>query len=144
MTAILRCMVLGVLISVAIVTPAYAQSPDASILAREQILIVPVALQASPTQQTVPKNTATVVNVALVQPPGAGTALVPADALVFAQLRGPAFGTPIPLTARPSEPLAIPALALTGLYILENIRLVSGGRTLLQAVPDPGSNQVID
>src|SRR2546422_11626034 len=93
MTAILRCMVLGVLISVAIVTPAYAQSPDASILAREQILIVPVALQGSPAQVTVLKNTATVVSVALVQPPGAVSAPIPADALVFAQLRGAAFGS---------------------------------------------------
>src|SRR2546427_10758604 len=135
MTAILRCMVLGVLISVAIVTPAYARSPGASSLAREQILIVPVALQASPAQQTVPKNTATVVSVALVQPPGAGTAPIPADALVFAQLRGAAFGSAVVLTARPNEPIPIPPLALTGLYILENIRLVSGGRTLLPAVP---------
>src|SRR5205823_2614762 len=121
-----------------------AQTPDVPVLAREQILIVPVALQASPAQQTVPKNTATAVNTLLAQPAGAGASLLPADALVFAQLRGPAFGSPIPLTARPNEPLAIPPLALTGLYILDNIRLGSGGRTLLQAVPDAVTIEVID
>ena len=124
--------------------PVTAETADVPVLAREQILIVPVALQASPAQQTVPKNTATAVNVALTQPPGTGTALVPTDALLFAQLRGPAFGSPIPLTARPNEPLAIPPLALTGLYVLDNIRLVSAGRTLLQAVPDAVTIEVID
>src|SRR2546430_14875765 len=73
----------------------HAHAADVPTLARVQILIVPVALQASPAKQTVPKNTATVVSVALVQPPGAGTALIPTDALVFAQLRGPAFGSPV-------------------------------------------------
>jgi len=121
-----------------------AQTPDVPVLAREQILIVPVALQASPAQQTVPKNTATAVNTLLAQPAGAGAPLIPADALVFAQLRGPAFGTPVALTARPNEPLAIPPLALTGLYVLDNIRLVSAGRTLLQAVPDAVTIEVID
>jgi len=121
-----------------------AQPLESPTLAREQILIVPVALQASPAQQTVPKNTATVVNVTLARPPGTGTALVPADALVFAQIRGPAFGSPVVLTARPNEPLAIPALALTGLYVVDNIRLVSGGHTLLQAVPDSVTIEVID
>ena len=121
-----------------------AQPLESPTLAREQILIVPVALQASPAQQTVPKNTATVVNVTLARPPGTGTALVPADALVFAQIRGPAFGSPVVLTARPNEPLAIPALALTGLYVVDNVRLVSGGRTLLQAVPDSVTIEVID
>src|SRR2546430_12314444 len=121
----------------ALASPA-ADSPP---LAREQILIVPVALQASPAQQTVPKNTATAVNTLLAQPAGAGAPLLPTDALVFAQLRGPAFGSPIRLTARPNEPLAIPPLALTGLCILDNIRLVSGARTLLQAVSHPGATQ---
>ena len=80
-----------------------AQPLESPTLAREQILIVPVALQASPAQQTVPKNTATVVNVTLARPPGTGTALVPADALVFAQIRGPAFVSQVtsrPLTAQ--------------------------------------------
>src|SRR2546429_249975 len=87
--------------------------------AREQIPIVPVALQASPAQQTVPKNTATAATPPPPRPRGPGPGSAPADAHVFAQLRGPAFGSPVALTARPNEPLAIPALALTGLYILE-------------------------
>src|SRR5947209_7855831 len=108
-------------IAPAAMSAAGAQSPEPSVLAREQIQIVPVALQAGPAQQTVPKNTATAVNTLLAQPPGASTPLLPADALVFAQLRGPVFGTPVVLTARPNEPIPIPPLALTGLYILENI-----------------------
>lgn len=132
----------GLVMLVLALAPAAAHAADLPVLAREQILIVPVGLQTSPAQQTVPKNTATAVNTLVAG--GAGAAVLPADALVFAQLRGPAFGSPIVLTARPNESLAIPPLALTGLYVLENIRLVSGGRTLLQAVPDAVTVEVID
>jgi hypothetical protein len=137
-------LLVGMLTLVAPAAPLGAQTADVPVLAREQILVVPVALQASPAQQTVPKNTATAVNVRLALPAGVGAPPLPADALVFAQLRGPAFGTPVVLTARPNEPISIPPLALTGLYALENIRLVSGGRTLLQAVPDAVTIEVID
>src|SRR5579864_1533196 len=78
--------------------PVWAQQTP--VLARGQILITPVALQATPDQQTVPRNIATSVNVQLVatgDTTGSAdpTTAIPADAVVEAELRGPAFGTPV-------------------------------------------------
>lgn len=135
-----------------------AQSGQSPVLARDRILITGGGLQISPEYQAVPRNTATIVDTHIAQPGtdstnggttgtngSNGDALaLPADALVFAELRGPAFGTPVTLTTRPGEPFAIQPLALSGLYYLENIRLVSGGQTLLVGNPDTATLEVID
>src|SRR5438093_714591 len=113
------------------------------VLARGQIIITGAALRASPEHQTVPRNIATSVSVQLVttanpsdsSSPDPST-LIPADALVFADLRGPAFGAPVTLVARLNEPIKIQPLAITGIYVVENIRLVSGGATFMQATPE--------
>jgi len=102
---------IGVAIAVfAHAAPARAQ--QAPILARGQILITGVGLQASPDHQTVPRNIATSVSVQLLATgdPTSGidaSSAIPADALVFAELRGPAFGTPVTIVARPGDPLKI-------------------------------------
>ncbi len=137
---------IGYLMAFAVcVTAAYAQ--PLPILAQEQILIVGVGLQPhdDDLHQTVPKNIATGVRVLLVQPEGSTDApAIPSDALVFAELRGPALQTPVTLTARPNEALPIPPLALSGLYTVSNIRLVSQGATLIQGSPDATTIEVID
>ena len=138
--------------------PACAQT--APILAHEQILIVGVGLQPFFDQNgngqldtgepidhgVVPKNIATAVNTRLIEPslPAGQLPPIPTDAVVVAELRGPAFGMPVSLTARPNEPIPIPPLALSGLYTLDNIRLVRGSDVLLQAVPDAVTIEVID
>src|SRR2546425_13056122 len=102
---------------VGVVGGSHAQSPEPPTLAREQILIVPVGLQASPAQQTVPKNTATTVNTLIAQPAGTGAPTLPADAIVMAQLRGPALRSSVVLPARTNKPIPVPPLALPWLYL---------------------------
>jgi hypothetical protein len=135
------------LVLVCAVCVAVAHAQPAPILAQEQILIVGVGLHPHDDDlyQTVPKNIATGVRVLLVQPEGSTDApAIPTDALVFAELRGPALQTPVTLTARPNEALAIPPFALPGLYTVSNIRLVSQGATLIQGSPDMTTIEVID
>ena len=131
----------------ALATRAVAQQPP--VVAREQILIAGIALTVPQDHQTVPRNIATAVSVQLVatgDSTGSAQAAsaVPADALVQAELRGPAFGAPVTVVARPGDPLKIQPLAVVGTYVLENIRLVSGGVTFLQATPDTVTIDVID
>ena len=124
--------------------PLRAQPP---ILAREQIIIAGISLQASPEHQTVPRNIATSVTASVVatgDPSGDASSAIPGDAVVYAELRGPAFGAPVTIVAAPGEPLKIQPLAISGTYVLENIRLVSGGTTFLQASPDTVTIDVVD
>ena len=135
----------GVLCAASITNAASTEEPE-DVRAREQILIVGLGLQVSPAHQTVPKNTATAVNTAMAQASPEAIELpgIPPDALVLAELRGPAFSAPVMLSARPNEPMAIPPLALSGLYVLDDIRLVSGGETILRGIPDSVTIEVID
>jgi hypothetical protein len=131
----------------ALASPARAQ--QAPVLAREQILIAGVALTVPQDHQTVPRNIATAVAVQLVATGDTtgsadATSAIPSDALLQAELRGPAFGAPVTIVARPGDPLKIQPLAVVGTYVLENIRLVSGGVTFLQATPDTVTIDVID
>ena len=125
-------------------TSAQTLSP---VLAREQIVIAGVALQASPEHQTVPRNIATSVTAQVVATGGSSgdaSSAIPADAVVYAELRGPAFGAPVTIAAKQGEPLEIQPLAVSGSYVLENIRLVSGGVAFLQATPETVTLDVID
>ena len=140
---------------VASVSFVRAHAQQFPVLAREQILVTSVQLLASPDHQVVPRNIATTVTTQLIAPavPASGTngftsadllQVIPPDALVLAELRGPAFGTPVALVARPNEPFKIQPLAVTGLYVLDNIRLVSGGTTILEGTPSSATIEVID
>ena len=92
-----------------------------------------------------PKNIATGVMMTIGAPGSLGAApTLPGDAIVRAQLRGPALAAPLQLAGLPNQLLAIPPLPLTGLYVLENIRLEAAGRTLLPATPGAVTIEVIE
>ncbi|HXH06729.1 MAG TPA: carboxypeptidase regulatory-like domain-containing protein [Vicinamibacterales bacterium] len=129
-----------------------AQDPP---LARAQILITGGGLLVSPAHQVVPRNTATLVQTLVglpdAGPPGTDGAdgeapalELPPDALVVAELVGPSFGAPVPMTVRPGEPFKIPPLALNGFHFLRDIHVTSGGATLLTGEPDTVTLEVID
>lgn len=121
--------------------PAAAQTPP--ILTELQLDIVGVRLVVDPPALTVPKNIATQINTSLAVPPAAGdevrdaVASLTAGAIVEAELRGPSFPA-TRITAVPGQPLPLPAFALPGDYILDNIRLVRDGETLLDATAPDG------
>ncbi len=141
-----RGAVLGALGSMAMAAvaavPARAQASQP--LTQLQFDIVGVRLVVDPPQLTVPKGIATQINTSLQLPAGAGTATADAVAaltqgsLVEATLRGPAI-TPTRITARPGQPLPLPAFALPGDYFLDGIRLVKDGASLLDATAQDGS-----
>jgi hypothetical protein len=125
---------------------AQAQEADPPISTGE-IEIVGIEPRPQPATQVAPRNTGTIVTPLLVRSDGVLNGELPElpeDAIFLAELRGPAFGTPVALSARPNEPFIIPALPLEGRYTVTNIRLVSGGKTLLQAKPDTATIQVIE
>jgi hypothetical protein len=115
-------------------------------LAEDRIEITGVALPVAPAYQAVPRNTATIVSALFARSGGGAGALpaLPADAIVRAELRGPALAAPLALSARPGEPLEIPPLALAGVYTLDGIALVAGGETLLVGSPAAARIEVVE
>lgn len=114
---------------------------------QDRITIVGARLEAGPEVQTVPRWTATVVTTRLVTPGSGGESLagvLPADAIVRADIFGPGFSSPREVAARPNEPLEIPALTQSGDYTLANIRLEGGGATIMDATPPSVTIKVID
>ena len=124
--------------------PTYAsgQAPSAP-LAQLRFDIVGVRLVVDPPALTVPKQIATRINTSLVLPTGAGidtsaaVAALTQGALVEGTLRGPSI-PPTRITARPGEPLPLPAFALPGDYFLDGLRLVKDGVALLDATAPDG------
>ncbi|MCP5152800.1 MAG: Ig-like domain-containing protein [Ectothiorhodospiraceae bacterium] len=123
---------------------AHAQSP----LTNLTLDIVGARLVVEPPALVVPKNIATQVNTRLELPAGA-----PAEALalvedlaagsrVVAELRGPGLD-PVEVSARPGEPLPVPAFALPGDYFMDRIRLERDGAVLLEGAPSTVPIQVI-
>ncbi len=106
--------------------------------------IIGVRLVVDPPALTVPKQIATQINTSLVLPAGSGTdtgeavAALVRNGLVEGTLRGPSI-PPTRLTARPGEPLRLPAFALPGDYFLDGIRLVNDGEPLLDATAQDGA-----
>jgi hypothetical protein len=60
-------------------------------------------------------------------PLSALTPFLPQPLTVQGELHGPAFLTPITVSAPAGQPLTIPTLPIKGRYTLENLRLVGGG-----------------
>jgi hypothetical protein len=127
---------------------AWAATGGDNSLARGQVQIVGLRLvvDADDISQVVPKNIGTGVRTQLI---GSGAQQVdlprlPADALVFGDLRGPSIEGFRSFSAPPGELIPIPPLQHEGFYTLDNLRLVTGGKTLLRAEPDQVSIQVID
>ncbi len=96
--------------------------------------VVGVEVQVGPTTQSVPKGVTSTVTTQLVTP----AATIPLDSIlgllpqgltVRGELSGPAFATPLTLSAPAGSPLTLPTLPLLGTYTLTNLRLVSGTRT---------------
>ncbi len=124
---------------------ADAGAAQGTSLAREQVLLYGIGLEAAPVRQTVPKDIATIVSTLLkapALPPGASLGL-PADTVVKAELRGPSFPGPLTLTTRAGTPFGIPPLPRAGLHTLENIRMVSGDAVVLYATPEYVTIEVI-
>ena len=143
--AVVLCLVQGLAI--------HAQEPADPILARSRIIITGGGIAISPAHQVVPRNIATIVETVFGVPGenGNGTeanddlrAAFPADAILVAELVGPSLGAAVTLTTRAGEPFKIQPLAISGLHYLRDIRLVSGGATLLSANPDTVTLEVID
>jgi hypothetical protein len=122
-----------------------AQEPPPPV-ATDRIEIVGLTIQPAPATLVVPKNVGTFVTPLLIRSDGAGGELpaLPEDAVFLAELRGPAFGQPIPISAPLHNPLPIPPLPLAGNYTLDKIRLVHNGETLIVADPDIVPIEVID
>lgn len=121
---------------------ASAQAPAAP-LAQLRFDIVGVRLVVDPPALTVPKQIATQINTSLLLPAAAGVqtsdalAALVQGALVEGTLRGPSI-LPTRITARPGEPLLLPAFALPGDYFLDGLRLVKDGVALLDATASDG------
>ncbi len=131
-------------IALAGVVPARAQ--DAPPLATDQVRLVGLTIQPSPATLVVPKNTGTIVTPLLIRSDGVTGELpaLPETAVFLAELRGPSFKTPIPVSAPLNGSFPIPPLALAGNYTLENIRLVHGGETLVDSDPSTVGIEVIE
>ncbi|MEW6684164.1 MAG: carboxypeptidase regulatory-like domain-containing protein [Nitrospirota bacterium] len=119
-------------------TPAFAQQPSPS-LATVEFYLVGGQLAPQPGYQAVPKSLTTQVDVPFVLPDRVTSAgvtfaelqlLLPQDLIVRAELRGPAFASPIQLSALPNHPLELPTLPVTGIYTVENIRMESAGQVV--------------
>ncbi len=115
-------------------------------IAPQTLYVVGATLLPTPGHQTVPKNTATGVLMQIVSSEATVGALpsLPADAIVRARLRGPAFQTAVELSGKPGEALMIPPIPLKGLYVVEDIRIESDGLALLTGNPASVSLEVID
>src|SRR5262245_31223401 len=114
-------------------------------LAKEDIVLLGLGLTVQPSRQVVPKDVATIVSTFLSAgaPPQSLPPFAP-DAIVKATLRGPGAPNGLDLTASPNTPFTIPPLGVAGLHTLEHIRLESGGQTLMDAVPESVTIEVID
>src|SRR5579871_4185242 len=125
--------------------PALHAQRQGRFLAKEDIVLLSMGLRVEPAQQTVPKDIATIVSTFLQAPnaPADLPAFAP-DAVVKATLRGPAYPTGLDLTAKPNSPLNIPPIPVAGTYIVDGIRLESGGQVVLSGTPDTVRIDVID
>ena len=133
---------------------ASAQPAEDPVLATSRIIITGGGITIRPPTHVVPRNIATAVETVLAIPgeTSGGTsgsaaelaAAFPPDAIMVAELIGPSLGAPVTLTTRPGDAFRIQPLAIAGLHFLRNIRLVSGGATLLSAQPDAVTIEVID
>jgi hypothetical protein len=155
----LRRIVTLVLVSLtflaALAAAASAQPPRK--IAELELSLFGVSASVEPAEPTVPKNIASAVRVVV----RAGTAeLSVADVARFVgsgfeiqgELSGPGLRETVTLPQRspgdppPEDPLLLPlpALSVAGDYTLDNVRVVAGGRTALDASPSHVTVKVLD
>src|SRR4051794_13953242 len=97
-------LALGAVVALAVSPSVRVSAQSASrFLAKADILLYGIALKVEPSDQTVPKNIATIVSTFLTAPSQIGETLPPfaPDAVVMATLRGPSFPSPLDLTTAP-------------------------------------------
>jgi hypothetical protein len=111
---------------------SHLHGQETDVMASGELIVRGVRLEISPTQQTVPINTETVVNtVFLVDSPKLLEGMT-----VKGTLRGPGIKDSITLTTLPNHPFAIPGFTSKGTYTLENIQLEKNGKKLVAAEPE--------
>ncbi len=109
-------------------------------LGSAQLQIAGTRLAVSPESQTVPNNTATIVETHL-EGYDVASGTLPTDLKVVADLTGPEIDGVQRLETVPNEPFRIPRLRLEGQYQLDNIRLVEGDELL--AYGEPRSSAIL-
>ncbi len=112
--------------------PDSAQAPSLPpTLASADFDLIGLAATAAPSGQTVPKNTATVVNTSVDVPEGNDpTAIIAGldpNYRVRGELVGPSLPTPLTIEAAIGQPLRIPPLPNAGDHLLQNLRVVDVG-----------------
>lgn len=122
--------------------PRLAHAQSSPSLTQLQFDIVGARLVVDPPVLTVPKNIATQINTSLTLPAGAAEArealaALTQGAVIEAELRGPSLPA-TRFTVQPGQPIPLPAFALPGDYVLDNIRLVKDGEPILGATAPDG------
>lgn len=140
-------MVVIALLAGLMATPAYTQETEP--ILHLQLLIVGPKLTVKQETLALPRNIPTILNTEIALPTdevdqASFVAQHLADAVVEAELRGPAYTTPLKLTCAPNGDFSIPAIPVAGKYLLENIRLTRNGETLFLAEPKVVPIEVID
>ncbi len=128
------------------IAPIEASAFEGRFLAREDIILYGMGLKVEPAKQTVPKNIATIVSTYLQTPnmPDGAVPPLPPDTTVKGTLRGPGLERPLDLAVQANTPFNIPPLVTPGTYILDNIRLESGGEVLLRGDPESVTIEIIE
>jgi hypothetical protein len=112
-------------------------------LTEVELTVVGIDLTVDPATQSVPKGVTSAVRTRLTLPQVSLPVevlqkLLPQNLTVKGELSGPAFATPIALSAPVGTPLTLPTLPLLGTYTLRNLRLVAGTED-----PSTGSGQAL-
>src|SRR5438445_9862946 len=126
-------------------------------IAELELSLLGVSASVDPAEPTVPKNTASAVRVIVRAGPNELSAadvarFVGAGFQVEAELSGPGLRGTVTLPQSgagqppPGDPLllGLPPLSVAGDYTLSHVRIVAGGRTLLDAAPSLVTVKVID
>ncbi|CAB1056387.1 Flagellar hook-length control protein FliK, partial [Olavius sp. associated proteobacterium Delta 1] len=129
------------------VTSARAQETEP--ILHLHLLIVGPKLTVKQETLALPRNIPTILNTEIALPTdeidnASFVAQYLANTIVEAELRGPAYSTPLKLNCLPNGDLPIPAIPMAGKYLLENIRLTRNGDTLFAAEPSTVPIEVID
>lgn len=139
-------IILSALTLLLVNAPIEATAFEGRFLAREDIILYGMGLKVEPAKQTVPKNIATIVSTYLQTPsmPDGAIPPLPPDATVKGTLRGPGLERPLDLAVQANTPFNIPPLVTPGTYVLDNIRLESGGQVLLRGDLESVTIEIIE
>ena len=127
-------------------------SSSQPILATADFNLAGLVVTAAPEAQTVPKNTATIINTGILAPDGADPSGIIAGLnpnwRVRGELSGPSLPTPLALEASIGQPLPIPPLPNVGDHAVQNLRVVdisqAGQPTVMTVSPDACGIVVIE